>query len=296
MKTLRTACGKALAGAVLLATGVLGGCCSGPKVQPPIPRGPVPAYADVAAAYNTRVQHLDRLWARTTIRFVSVDPEGKEIDEQGEGHLQIVLPRKLYLTVGKVGETGYELGSNDTRYWWIDVRGKSAQVGEHVNFDASAAGAAGLPVHPLDLVEVLGITPLGPDATTMAWSDDGRRLLLRAPARVGDKVLALNPETYEPLEIRLIDSDGQPKVLSVLEDPLTVKLPDDSWVRTRTLSRIEISVPSTRTSITLWMDTLENRGSGIKERAFDFEALVREYGVIEVQSLDGDRPSRAGPG
>lgn len=258
--------------------------------------GPAPTFEAVAARYNERVKHLDRLWARTVVRYEGLDSEDRTIDEQGEGHLQVVRPRKLYFSVGKVGETGFQLGSDDTRYWWIDVQNHTASLGAHAKVTKDWAARSGVPVHPLDLIEVLGATPLekvegirGP-----SWTDDGARLYLSMPGRWGRRVMFLDSRTFEPREIQLLDSAGRIGVRAELSDYAKVGTDEDD-ARARLAGRYLVSVPATRSTIRVTLYEPVNKD--IKERAFSFEKLTKEYGVQRVRDLDavGARGSGVGP-
>lgn len=278
----------------VLCAALLGACQCGTKGQTPVE---LPTYAEVVTRYNARVEHLDRYWSDAHIRFVSVDREGDRIDEDGDGYLQVIRPRKLYLTIGKVGEDGFQVGSNDVEYWWIDVRNKTAEVGEHDRVDPAKASGTGLPIRPLDLLEVLGIMPLEPapaSTPTVTWSADRRLVLVRNGTVSGSRQLVLDPENYEPREVHLLDKQGDLLVKAVLSDSKPVTLPDGSWPAARNPTRFEIRVPSTQTTITLWLRNPEHR-PGIKEQAFNFEGLLRRYGVTSVRRIDGE-PAAMAPG
>lgn len=252
---------------------------------------PPPTTQAIESAYNARVAGLDRVWARAIVRFQSVDRDGNEIDEQGEGHLQIVQPRSLFLTVGKLGEPAFELGSNDARYWWIDIRNKSARVGEHAKATPTLAARAGLPVHPLDLLELLGITPLKAKSPP-TWSADGRAVEVLIAGRWGERVLRLDPARLEPMEIELRGQDGRVLALARLTEYEGAIVGGDPSPVARVATRVFVDVPSTSTKVTLWLREPENRGSKIKARAFNFDSLSQEYGVKSVGSIDEPAPPR----
>lgn len=280
----------------------LGGCATPEqsKSDASIPRGDPPAFAEIAKKHNERVAGLDRLWARSTVRFQGVDNQGQSIDEQGEGHLQVIRPRKLYMTVGKVGDVGYELGSDDYRYWWIDVREKFALVGKHEQATGQRLEKAGLPVPPLDVLAVLGITELrqeGSRAPNIEWSADGRRLIVTLSREDGVKELRLDPDRYEPLEVVLRNKAGVTTVRAKLSEyaPVanTEKAAGGGGVASRMAMNIQLAAPMQKTEITLWLHDAENRGNKMKEKAFDFDSLVREYRVQRVRDLDDIRTGNA---
>lgn len=267
--------------------GVLGAIgLAGCTTQQRVPAVPLPTAEQISAGYNARVAGLDRIWARAIVRFESLDRDGNEIDEQGEGHLQLVRPRSLYLTIGKLGEPAFELGSNDARYWWIDIRNKSARVGVHERATPESTARAGLPVHPLDLPELLGITPLE-GATPPRWSADGISVEVSVGGRWGDRVVRLDPVGLEPTEIELRDREGKALATATLTEYEGVILRGEVDGVVRLATRILIEVPSTSTRVTLWLREPENRGSRIKPRAFNFDLLAAEYGVTSVVPIDG---------
>jgi hypothetical protein len=126
---------------------------------------PLPAYADIAAAQNARAAMLDRFWAATTAIVTYQDQDGQVRTEQAEGHVQIIQPHQVALSLGKqiTSEIYFYLGSNEEFYWWLDrldpERGV-AYVGTHAMATPERAARFGAPVHPLDLLDLLGITPL----------------------------------------------------------------------------------------------------------------------------------------
>lgn len=230
----------------LLAVGVgLGGCCAGgPRTATlePIERGAAPAYEEVAARYNERVEDVGLIWARATTRIWYTDEEGQEQSEQADGTLQHVAPHDLALDVTRFGKTYALLGANDEHYWWIDLGGdeRTAIVGRHDDTTPEAAARAGLPVHPLDLLAIIGARPLAPEsgAGEVWWTDDGHRLMVASQARWGRIVLALDPETYEPQAVEM-QRRGRAAVSSELGDympyvlrsePSDVRMPGEVMV------------------------------------------------------------------
>ncbi len=277
-----------LAALVPVVGAIVVGCANDKDSGVPVERGPAPTFEEVAARYNARVAGLDRLWARTTVRYWGYDAEDRKVEESGEGYLQMIRPRKLFFSVGKVGETGFELGSNDDRYWWIDVQNKIATVGEHARARPETLRRSGVPVHPLDLIEVLGVTELTRGAETRPrWTRDGRRLELSLPGRWGGtRVLYLDPERWEPVEIRLLDAAGELAVRAELSDYERIETPVEREVATRVATRVMISVPGRRSEIRVTLYDPENRGARMKERAFSLETLLSEYGVERERNLD----------
>ena len=279
---------------------VLGGCGGGGEVQR-IDRGPVPRYVDVATRYNQTADRLDRLWSRVTVSVRSpTGKRGREAVEQAEGHLLIRRPHDLALSVNKLGETYFYLGSNENFYWWIDLADRSrrvALVGLHDLATPETSLEFGVPVHPRELVDLLAISPLplpeapgvGPAAPPgwTRWSDDGRLLGVILPSRWGTRRMWLNPETYEASMVELLGEDGEPIAISTLSRYDYVPVRGDGRVGPRMAMMIRVDVPDAETTITLRLFEPENREVG--DRAFDLERLLRDFRVAEVYSLD-ERP------
>lgn len=271
----------------------LGGCAAcRDRGADPVARGPTPPYTEVAAAYNARLEPLDRLWARAVTRVWYPDKEGEEQSEQVEGHFQFIRPRRLLLTFDKVGinRTFALLGSNDTRYWWMDLTGpRRAWVGTHAAVTAKRVEELGLPVHPLDLVELLGLNPVpaeGPGAS-IAWSEDGRHLVLTAPTEfgTGTRRVFLEPARFEPARIELRDASGNLAAESELSRFETVELPfPQTGPRIATQMLMSINAGRERMRLKLWAP--ENRGSRPRPAIFDLERLSASQGIEEFIDLD----------
>ncbi len=287
-------------GVLLGALMALGGCATNGDVQR-IERGPVPRYPDVAARYNQTADRLDRLWSRITVSVRSPTGKGgRETVEQAEGHLLIRRPNDLALSVNKLGETYFYLGSNEGFYWWIDLTDRSrryALIGLHDLATPETSLEFGVPVHPRELVELFAITPLpmpeapgvGPAAPPgwTRWSDDGRLLGVILPSRWGTRRMWLDPDTYEAAMVELLGEDGEPIAVSTLSRYDYVPVRGDGRVGPRMAMMIRVDVPDAETTITLRLFEPENRE--VSDRAFDLERLLRDFRVAEVFSLD-ERP------
>ena len=101
----------------------------------------------------------------------------------------------------------------------------------------------------------------------------------------------LDPATFEPREIQLLDSAGRIGVRAELSDYARVGTDGDD-PGARLAGRFLVAVPSTRSSIRVTLYEPVNKD--IKERAFKFESLSREYGVQRVRDLDAGPARGAG--
>lgn len=299
MKTIRALLAGA-AGAVA----VIAGCDTAPRVSDPAPRAPVPqapSYEEVARRYNERAQHFDRLWARATLRMRYRDEAGNWQTEQGDGgHLMLVQPDHLALSTGKLGEPFFRLGSNAEQYWWFDLRKpRRAWVGRHDTAAARGADAAEspIPIPPRDLIELLGVTPLPTDAPgRVEWSADRRALVVTVPTDAGSRRLTLDPQTYEPATIELLDETGALVVGSELSEytPVTVF---GVAARPRLPRYVVVSDPADEGELRLTISAAENSPgkSEPSDTVFDFEALVRAHNVAPENITDLDAGGGASP-
>src|SRR4051812_43924162 len=216
---------RLLAAALLLLTTITACEHTRPTpTEPPILRGPVPPYATVATAYNARVTRLERIAAAGDVRVHYKNDSGNPLSEQCESNVQLALPANVAIRLDKVGQAIFYLGSNETRYWWFDLTNeKSALVGSHDKPTPESVAAFGLPVHPLDLLEVFAIKPVpAPDSeqathASLAWSRDARSLGITLPGRwQGQRRFWLDPNTYDPIRVELLDRSGHIAASAVL--------------------------------------------------------------------------------
>lgn len=206
----------------------LAGCQSGPRPIDPADLGPPPSYSELAAAYNRRVQPMETFWSRATVQVVQQTARGRETRDQGEGFLQIQRPRRLALQLGKLGETFFYLGSNDDLYWWFDMLerdNRRATIGRHDEATPEVIEAFGVPVHPLDLLDVLPITPMPAEGGSVAWRQDGRALRVRLPARSGEKLMDLDPQTLAMLGAAIRTPRGELLLTAETQGERSVSLP-----------------------------------------------------------------------
>lgn len=261
------------------------GCASGVRNPRPIPG--VTA-AQLVGAQNARVARLDRLWARASVQVTSTSDKGKRLRDQGEGHLQIVRPSSIALTLGKLGKTQLYLGSNEEIYWWIDLVDpgeKLALFGRHGMTTLDKAALLGVPVYPRDLVHLLGMTPLPDDAAgqPIAW-DAQSRAALDAPAHSGRRRVWFDARTQEPVRVEIFDAEQVLVLTADLERYDYVTVVGDATAKPRIPEQITIRIVADGTIVKISLYGTENRS--IRPTAFDFERLVKGYGVDVIYDLD----------
>jgi hypothetical protein len=266
-------------------------------VHRPVPaaqRAPIDRAA-IAAAYNARVGELTSLKTPATLVIDRPDApatKGRSRD-QVEASLQFVAPAKVSLHLTKVAQSLAHIGSDDRAYWSIQLGDdKRAYVGVHDRATIAKARSLGLPVHPLDLIELLCVTPLPPDAA-MRWSDDGSAVLVSTPGRWGRRVLWLDPTTYEPFRVALGDTRDVVAVSARLSRWKPVFVDGNARAAARVPGFVAVSIPGptkqdeARIDISIIDPRVEPRR--IKPGAFDLRALLDAYRVREVIDVDTDR-------
>jgi hypothetical protein len=263
------------------------------------PVSPPPSYDDVARAQALRVADLDRLWARATIRVYTVDRNGDPDEEQADGHVQYIRDRRLFLAVKKLGETYFQLGSNETHFWWIDLSDgdhKVALVGEHAKATPTSAARFGLPVHPLDLIDVLCLLPF-PDkpVSTPIWTPDGRYIAMTLPGRWGNRRVFLDPKNLRPRRVEAFDTKGNLVLAAAMSQDEPVKVKGLQQTSALIATQIEIEVPAKKTRVKMSLHDPENRRDDISASAFDLRGLLDRYGVKDARWIEGDVEPRPAP-
>ncbi len=273
------------------------------KQQPkPAPDLPPPTYADIANAYNARAARLQRVWARAVVSVDFTDDEGNRRWEQGEGHFQVIQPSKMALSAGKLGEVMLWIGCDTDRYWLIDAKEKHrAWVGKHSAATRQKIESLGVPAAPRDLLALAGITPL-PNPTNdqrldpqPRWSNDKKTLIFDAD-RTGTRWrYFINPKTYEPSRIEVIDpATSEPILTATLElyDNLTIR--GDGTLPPRIATRFRcLHHPSGSTLGLSITDMIDGGPTKLREQNFDFDALHELLGIKDTIDLDAPRPAAA---
>lgn len=247
--------------------------------SPGVPKEPPPAYADIRAAYNTRVERLERLWARVSLRLRGIDDQKQPFDEVVDGNLQIERPRRFSLLVMKLGSTYFHLGSNQTQFWWLDLYTKpySALVGEHAAARVEDTAKFGLPVYPLDLMPLLGITPLGEEAPkSVAWNALGQIVIVEAGG-TGERRLTLDARTMRPVLVELLGADGKAIVTARHSEYISVDVRGEPLAKAAIATRVALDFRQAqlKADVSLWDP--ENRP--VRAELFDLAGMKDRYGV-----------------
>ena len=288
---------------IVAACGVLPGCMSQHKpdlVVPVVPQVAPPTAEQIARVYNTRVEGLRRLWSRLEMKFTGTDAQGKPIDEESEGFFITEPPFRLSMSVNKLGEAYFLLGSNQERYWWFDLSRpeRPAYVGLHANATPEKTVKVGLPVHPLELLELVACTPITPDAPdtpaiSTAWATDappiaGRTLVVvTSPTRWGVRRVYVDPSDGNAHRVVLADEQGRTLVESELSryEPVAGTQAAVATVITLRLA------PSGRGTLTVRMTLYGMEDRDLNPALFDLEEQKSRRDVRKVFDLDGPSPA-----
>jgi hypothetical protein len=273
-----------LLGALLVAFACcVPGCDTAPVAKPTVRAGPLPEYETAAAAYDARVRLLERVTAQVSVIIEADKPDGGRSHDQLEGNLSVIRPLCTALRLDKVGQTVAYLGSNETVYWWFDLSGKEplATGGTHLKAKPEDALDFGLPVHPLEFIELLAVLPVPaerPEKADLAWSPDGTHLLLTVPSRWGARRFTLDPETYEPSRIELFNAQGKLGVGATLSRFTRAVIEGQPGAGAPVPTKIEFVIPgnNTRVLMILANPTVPLK---IKPKAFELSKLIDAYGV-----------------
>lgn len=242
----------------------------------------LPEPHQIVSAYNARVARLESIWANTELRLEFKDEEGRDVDEQAEGHLQMVRPRRFAMSVTKLGEPYFYLGSNESEYWWLDLtKDKHAIVGRHDAPPPEAWGDVTLGLSPLEVVELLGITPLPAEGLATRWSADGRSIEASLSGTGTIRTLLLDPQHLWPVAIELRSSDGTLAARSDLERYASVPVRDDAGARPMMATRITIHHVRDGARVVIALYNQQNRP--LPDLPFNLDELKRRYGITRVE-------------
>ena len=257
-----------------------------------------PPYDALAARHNAHVAHLDRVWARASVRVFFRTEAGKWKTETGEDStLMLRPPSDAALALGKLGKTAFWAGCNQELYWLFDTYdthtvwyGRNDPEGPQFEGDA----AFPLPIHPAQFFDLLGLSPLpvgSLPAPVVSWDGD----LYRVDLPGQNRTVWLDPRTALARRVELRDAQGQPRVRAELTGDTRVELgnkPRPQWPRIA--DRVEAQILGEEATLTLWIkDATDAAGDAKKSRAletaFDFPRLLSALRPQRAINLDERR-------
>jgi hypothetical protein len=289
-------------GMAALLAGMAGVGCTSTPSRPSFERPePMPTALETTQRFNARVSRLDRIWASAVITLRTPKESGGTRLDQAEGYLQIEQPDRTSLSIMKLGETYFYMGSDERGYWWLDRSDSSRRIGLyglHEEATPEIVASLGLPVHPQELLELFAVTPLpsgveGSRRVAVAWDESLGLLRVETPARWGSRIAWLDPILFSPQRTELRDERGNVRAVCEMGRYASVPVRGDGRVPPKMASQYRVEFPGTEARATLELYGLTNKP--ISERAFDFPGLVEAYDIEEVYLLRPDGAMRLGP-
>ncbi len=282
----------ALVAAGLMMLGGLAGCDTfGPQTTDDVvDTRPVPSYAEIYEKYNARAGKVSKLWARAIVEMEYFDEEKQAKKfEQGEGHLLLLKPDWVALSMGKQGYTFLWAGRNPTEYWLFVLgddkrayRGRVALIGK------PGTKSLGLPISLDQMMLLSGLEemPEQPGDTSAAVAWEKGLLRVELPGKGVD--MLIDPETWLAREIRVYQGP-KVRVMSTLSRPDTVTInnqPPGAFPTVQT--NVKITYPGKGDTLTLFLSGLTDgeEDEKIKAAVFDFQTLVKLLKPGRVVELD----------
>lgn len=245
-----------------------------------------PSTQELADAHNQRIAPLETLWARVSVRAKGTYDDGETFEEQGEGHLQIVMPDRVSLSIGKLGETYFVFGASPEQYWSFNLADSDRKVlliGDMSEVTRVKAAALGLPVHPAELIALSGVAPIELSrAGGTQWRSDGKAYGFQSPTQWGSIVTWFDPTTGLVSQTQAFDEFDEliasAELTRYKDAAVTGALP------VLVPGKIEITTPNEDGFIRIELSGPETRD--INQLNYQPDRLQRRYRVDEVIDLD----------
>lgn len=286
----------------LILTAGMSACCHRPPVdfgpggsQSPITPADI-GYVELAGRYNHNVRYFDQLWVRDsiTIEWNQTNESGKKSyrSESGDGKFIFVPPRDSVLTVEKLGKVYIWAGSNERRYWMFDLvdgGNEAVYVGSYDALGRPGTRALPIPVRPDSVAYLMGLLPIpvNPEAQDQPAVEMFEGQYFVEPPGLNVRLL-IDPASFRPTRVDLLDRKGFSRVTSVLTGQMAVDVEGltDSELPT-ICKRAEIYVSGYETRLSVEVDYATTDASRINERVFDFETLMKMHKPPVYINLDG---------
>lgn len=288
-------------GGLAIALVVLSACQAKPAPIVQEGEAALPTYAEVYAKAEERVGALDRFWAIAVVGLRYRDAEGEARREQGEGHLQVVRPSHVALTIGKLGETYLLLGCDAERFWWIErLETRRAYVGGQEGARNLALERVGVPVLPTDVLVLADMVrwpePGSGYAGRVVRADEAGLLAVEFEESGRVRRVTLTRNVFDPVGVELFAEDGALVARSELSQHQRVDNRIEPLLAQRVPSRINIDVPSAESRIELNLSRMEISERRPKALVFDLDELIERFGIDEVIRLEEVGPVASGAG
>lgn len=266
------------------------GCATQPMAQQQAPEH-LPAFHEIAQRYNLNLARTSRLWSRAGVELEWRDEQGKHY-EQGDGNLIMVLPDRVALSVGKLGNPILWAGCDRERYWLFNLRDQRVlHFGRH-RLSATGAKKLPIPIHPADLIALSGLLPLDANGTPappgVTW-EEGYYVI--TPPGLSRKMW-IDPETTRPSRIDLLGRDGSSRVTCRLSrwQAMTIHgVAPGAFPQIAT--RLEVSLLGREGTMTLFLSDPSDgqEHQRIKDQAFNLDRLIRALKPAKQIDLDAEK-------
>ncbi len=185
----------------------------------------LPSWQTLSDQYNGRIDKLEYLAARGTISLRWRDEHGQQHSEpQGELDLWLHLPASTALSIDKLGQRYFWIGSDDEQFWMFDLAEEPTTlfVGRHDDFIASRTPIG---LHPLTMLDLLGLTRLADKAGAARLSADGNSIVVQLDGPSGRVDIHLDPQTRLPVRSQARDEAGEVVMTCEMRDYKPAFLP-----------------------------------------------------------------------
>ncbi len=244
--------------------------------------------AELIEAHNARAAKLQQINAYGVIELRWTDDDGKHY-AQGDAELWIQQPSRSALRIDKEGEVLLWLGSDDQSWWLFDLTSDPRTLyTDALQSELDTGGLAIGPVHPLTLLDLIGITPVQPaDAETVEIDAATGQLLLRVIGQRGPLHLRFSRQSKVLVGVETLDEAGQAIATSVLREPASVRIAGTNllnWPKMATSINITSTASEGSVLLALNNDMSAAVDKELLGRVFNLDMLKR---ALEPQQING---------
>lgn len=285
-----------LVAGLALASGLGPGCAGKPGLDGEPPPDPPPAYAELAAAHNSRIERLRQVHVTGVIELWWSDENGPH-HEQCRAQLWLELPRKTALRMEKLGEVLLWLGSDDDRYWFFDSldRGETVlYVGDH---DAArlVPDRAALVTNPFALLDLMALVPLpsprGLGDPAVAYDANHDAWRVQVPGLSGRMRVFFDRSTRLPKRVEALAEDGAVVATSDLGRYESVEQTGVAPLdRPKFPTKVDILMPPGGDRVMLAVEGPQSRTNA---RVFQLDRLIQ---ALRPDRVEEARPDAADDG
>lgn len=233
--------------------------------------------AELLEKHNIRAAQLDQFHAYGVVEINWIDDQGKH-NNQGDAELWIDQPHKTALRIDKVSDVLLWLGSNDTYWWLFDMLNKPTTL--HSGSIADAAGRFNVgeivSVHPLTLLDLLGITPLEKIEDEGAYYDSEKKQWTLKAAGPNAPLQLTFDASARLISIEALNENNQTIATSELKEYESVKrvgVNPLNWPKVATHITITLADQGGSVLLALNKDMDSAIDEVLAERVFDLEAI-----------------------